>query len=68
MVVGREMMMMTTMMMVMVLVRQTWGEGGGGGGGFVERAVGLWIDATGDEFSLDVSVPIVFNFVICSSR
>lgn len=65
--VGREMLMMTTMM-VMTLVRQTWGEGGAGGGGFVKRAVGLWIDATGDEFSLDVSVPIVFDFVICSSR
>lgn len=45
-------------------VRQT----GGDGGGFVERAVGLWINATANEFPLDVSVPIVFDFIVCSSR
>lgn len=50
--------------MMMIPVRQ----GGGEGGGFVKRAVGLWINATGDEFSLDVSVPIVLDFIVCSSR
>ena len=39
-----------------------------GGGGGIERAVRLWIDAAANELPLDVSVPVIFDFIICSSR
>lgn len=49
-----------------------WNCGGCGGGcrsgGGVEWTMGLWVDSAAVEFSLDVSVPIVFDFVIGSSR
>lgn len=41
-----------------------WRRGGGG----VDRSMGLRVDSAAVEFALDVSVPIVFDFVIGSSR
>lgn len=39
----------------------------GDGGGGVEGAVSLGVEATGDEFSLDVSVPVVLDLVVGST-
>lgn len=43
------------------------GDGGSGGGGGLEGAVSLWVEASGDEFSLDVSVPVVLDLVVGST-
>lgn len=49
-------------------VRQPGGDDGDGGGGFINGAMGVRINATGDEFPLDVGIPIVLNLVVRSSR
>lgn len=57
----------------LLLAVRRWNCGGcdGGcrsGGGSVEWTMSLRVDSAAVEFSLDVSVPIVFYFVIGSSR